>query len=146
MRGTVTMVISSRTPEGRPSRCAVCGSDINIEPSDPADDGPCPVCGHLLWFTGEIRGADQVVRLPGHLLQAESLDAVSGCEDLQPGMRLVLDFSEVECVSSAALGRLISLKRRVGALRGQLVLRAVHPDVLDVLRVTRLDQFFTVEA
>ena len=27
------MVISSRTPEGRPNRCYVCGSDLTIEPS-----------------------------------------------------------------------------------------------------------------
>ena len=27
------MVISSRTPEGRPNHCPVCGSDLKIEPS-----------------------------------------------------------------------------------------------------------------
>lgn|SRR6266545_4184485 len=44
------MVISSRTPEGDPNRCPVCGHHCRVEPSSPARDGPCPSCGHLLWF------------------------------------------------------------------------------------------------
>ena len=44
------MVISSRTPEGVPNRCPVCGNDLRIEPSRPTLDAPCPHCGHLLWF------------------------------------------------------------------------------------------------
>jgi len=44
------MVISSRTPEGVPNHCPVCGNDLRIEPSRPTLDAPCPHCGHLLWF------------------------------------------------------------------------------------------------
>ena len=55
------MVISSRTPEGQPNHCLVCGADLRIEPSDPAGDAPCPRCGLLLWFTP---GAVQVIKPP----------------------------------------------------------------------------------
>ena len=41
-------MIASRTPEGFPSKCPVCGSATEIEFSDPGDDAPCPYCGHLL--------------------------------------------------------------------------------------------------
>jgi len=41
---------SSRTPEGQPKHCPVCGKDLKIEPSHPPGDAPCPHCGHLLWF------------------------------------------------------------------------------------------------
>ena len=41
---------STRTPEGEPNRCPVCGKDLRIEPSRPPGDAPCPHCGHLLWF------------------------------------------------------------------------------------------------
>jgi len=41
---------SSRTPEGLPNRCPICGKEIAIDPSMPAGDAPCPHCGHLLWF------------------------------------------------------------------------------------------------
>ena len=44
------MVISSRTPEGDQNRCPVCGQECRVEPSEPLRDGPCPHCGHLLWF------------------------------------------------------------------------------------------------
>jgi hypothetical protein len=48
--GAEIVVISSRTPEGDPNRCAVCGRDSRPGPSWPSRDGPCPHCGHLLWF------------------------------------------------------------------------------------------------
>ncbi len=58
----VKTVISSRTPEGSPNLCPVCGSRIKIEPSDPAGDAPCPTCGHLLWFTWENSGDAVVIK------------------------------------------------------------------------------------
>lgn len=48
--------ISSRTPEGRPNRCPVCGCELCIEPSQPAGDAPCPQCGVLLWFFDSTDG------------------------------------------------------------------------------------------
>ncbi|PHR97634.1 MAG: hypothetical protein COA78_27315 [Blastopirellula sp.] len=44
------MTISSRTPEGQPNRCPVCGKSVIIEPSALFGDAPCPGCGTLLWF------------------------------------------------------------------------------------------------
>jgi hypothetical protein len=44
-------IISSRTPEGQPACCPVCGHAARIEPSTfPTNDAPCPSCGHLLWM------------------------------------------------------------------------------------------------
>jgi len=45
------MVVSSRTPEGQPNRCPICGAEVRIEPSVVFGDAPCPHCGALLWFT-----------------------------------------------------------------------------------------------
>jgi len=50
------MTISSRTPEGAPNRCPVCGNSIRIEPSIPPGDAPCPNCGSLLWFAKSVLG------------------------------------------------------------------------------------------
>src|SRR5262245_24691474 len=41
---------SSRTPEGEPNHCPVCGQEVRLEPSYPTSDAPCPNCGTLLWF------------------------------------------------------------------------------------------------
>lgn len=48
------MTVSSRTPEGMPSECPLCGAKTNIEFSDPAQDAPCPGCGHLLWASAQL--------------------------------------------------------------------------------------------
>ena len=44
------MIPSSRTPEGQPNRCPICGHEVRIEPSAPPGDATCPFCGSLLWF------------------------------------------------------------------------------------------------
>ncbi len=42
-------MISSRTPEGIPGRCPVCGRRVQVEPSSyPTPDACCPSCGSLL--------------------------------------------------------------------------------------------------
>ena len=46
---------ASRTPEGDPGRCLICGHDNSIEFSDPADDATCPQCGVLLWRSARLR-------------------------------------------------------------------------------------------
>ena len=44
------MIPASRTPEGEPNQCPICGHEVRLEPSRPPGDAPCPHCGHLLWF------------------------------------------------------------------------------------------------
>ncbi|MFL5340777.1 MAG: phosphopantetheine-binding protein [Gemmataceae bacterium] len=41
------MIISSRTPEGSPERCPVCGKLDRLERSDPTGEFICPSCGSL---------------------------------------------------------------------------------------------------
>src|SRR4051794_20061828 len=43
--------ISSRTPEGWPGRCPVCGHSLRVDPSLPTCDAPCPRCGALVWLS-----------------------------------------------------------------------------------------------
>jgi anti-anti-sigma factor len=140
------MTISSRTPEGRSNHCPVCGSDLMIEPSDPAGDAPCPRCEHLLWFVWEDLGDIQVARPTGRRLDAESWNRLIDSVTVNNGVRLVIDFGDVHDMSSAILGKLINLKKQVAAVRGQVRLRSVHPDVLEVFRITHLDQVFEIEA
>ena len=44
------MNISSRTPDGIPNRCPICGAEVKIMPSISTRDAPCPSCGYSLWF------------------------------------------------------------------------------------------------
>jgi anti-anti-sigma factor len=139
------MVISSRTPEGRPNHCPVCGSPLSIEPSDPAGDAPCPRCGHLLWFAWYDLGTTQVVRPTGRRLDPGWLERLGDSLELRPDMRLLIDFSDVQYLASPVLGQLIDLKKRLGACGGRLALRHLHPDLAEVFRITRLDRVFDLE-
>ena len=61
------------------------------------------------------------------------------------GLRLVIDFSEVENISSSIRGKLIKLKKKLTAARGRLRIEYVPPDLLEVFPMTRLDQMLGLE-
>ena len=140
------MGISSRTPEGTPGRCPVCGTHLKIEPSKPAGDAPCPRCGHLLWFTWEDLGDLQVIKPIDGMLEAESLESLLDSVTVRSGGTLTLDLSNVRYVSSNALGKLINLKKKLGGEKAKLRLRSLHPDLQEVFRICRLDHVFDTEA
>jgi anti-sigma B factor antagonist len=58
--------------------------------------------------------------------------------------KLLLNFANVRYLSSAALGKLINLKRKLGAVKGTMKLCCIHPDLLEVFKITRLDQVFQI--
>ncbi len=58
--------------------------------------------------------------------------------------QILLNFGNVQYLSSAALGKLINLKKKVGAVKGKLKLCCIHQDLLEVFRITRLDQVFEI--
>lgn len=138
------MSISSRTPEGLPSRCPICGATPNLEYSDPASDAPCPNCGCLVWNDGEV-----VVRPPGPILTPEALEHVAAAltrwAESERRPRLRLDLQDVAYISSAALGKLLNLHKLLQRRRGRLMFANLHPDLQEVFRITRLDQVLGLE-
>jgi anti-anti-sigma regulatory factor len=139
------MIISSRTPEGLPTRCPVCGLAPQVEPSDPAGAAPCPRCGHLLWFTWEDGGGVQVIKAKGERLDEKALDRLIESVTIRPGMQLMLDFRGVRQLPSAVIGKLISLKKKAVAVGARVGLRGLHPDLQDTFRFARLDLVFDIE-
>ena len=59
--------------------------------------------------------------------------------------RVVLDIGASDYLSSSGVTTLVGLKRRVEAQNGTLVLTHVHAVVLNLLRVMKLTQYFTIE-
>jgi len=59
------------------------------------------------------------------------------------GNRVALDLGRVDFLSSSGVAILVGLKRRVDVKQGKLVIFKVQPVVQDLLRITRLSQFFT---
>jgi anti-sigma B factor antagonist len=58
--------------------------------------------------------------------------------------QILLNFGNVQYLSSAALGKLINLNKKVKSVKGKLKLCCIHPDLLEVFRITRLDQVFEI--
>lgn len=58
---------------------------------------------------------------------------------------LRLDFTGMDYVASAALGKFLSLHRKVKAAGGRLVLCNLDPAIREVLAISRLDHFFEIE-
>jgi anti-sigma B factor antagonist len=59
--------------------------------------------------------------------------------------KFLLNFSNVEYLSSAALGKLIALNKKVKGIGGRLVLCNIHPDIREVFEITRLSTFIPIQ-
>lgn len=134
------MISATTIPDDSASRCPVCGSVVAGEA-----DGACARCGWLSWFTWEDLGDVQVLHPNGDLLHPEPLAAFLLAYTPRPGVRFILDLPEVQYISSAALSKVLGLRKRLLGVNGRIVLRSVHPDLWEVFRVTRLDAYFEVE-
>lgn len=61
-----------------------------------------------------------------------------------PAIKLLLNFSNVEHLSSAALGMLINLKKEVERQKGALKLSDIRPQIYEVFKITRLSKLFDI--
>ena len=59
--------------------------------------------------------------------------------------KLVLNFSNVEFLSSAALGKLITFEKKVKRQGSELILSNISPDIFQVFAITNLDKLFTIK-
>ena len=101
----------------------------------------------------QVNEADgvQVIRFLDHQLfdertVREAADQVLGAlpNDGRP-IRLVLDFTDVNLVSSTLLSKLILLQRRVATSGGKLRLCEMTPMIQQVFRTSNLDRLFTID-
>jgi anti-sigma B factor antagonist len=76
----------------------------------------------------------------------EVADQINEClpNDGSP-IRLVLDFSDVNLVSSTLLSKLILLQRRVDGTRGRMRLCELSPVIQQVFRTSNLDRLFKID-
>ena len=58
--------------------------------------------------------------------------------------KLLLDFSTVDHLSSAALGMLINVNNRVRQKNGQLRLANIKPQIFEVFVITKLNKLFRI--
>ena len=59
--------------------------------------------------------------------------------------KLVLNFANVEFLSSAALGKLISFEKKVRNAKANLVLSNIRPEIYEVFAITKLTKLFEIK-
>ena len=60
--------------------------------------------------------------------------------------KILLNFGNVEYLSSAALGKLIALNKKIKGIGGKLVLCNINDGIREVFEITRLDKFIPIQA
>ena len=58
--------------------------------------------------------------------------------------KILLNFVDVEYLSSAALGKLITMEKKVKATSGKLRLCNIRPEIYEVFAITRLNKLFDI--
>ena len=59
--------------------------------------------------------------------------------------KILLNFINVEYLSSAALGKLITLNNKVKGASGKLILCNISPQIFEVFEITKLNKVFTIK-
>lgn len=59
-------------------------------------------------------------------------------------VNLVIDFTNVHFLSSAVLGLLIRISKRVNENKGRLKLCGIGARIFDIFKITRLDEIFDI--
>ncbi len=60
------------------------------------------------------------------------------------GPDVLLDFSQVEFMSSAMLGLLGQLHRKISSGQGRLKMCGIRPEIFQVFKLTNLDKLFSI--
>ena len=89
-----------------------------------------------------VRFADRKI-LDELIIQELGQELFSLVED-ENCKNLLLNFTNVEFLSSAALGKLISLHKKVERAGGVLKLSNIRPEIYDVFKITRLNEKFDI--
>ena len=58
--------------------------------------------------------------------------------------KILLNFGNVEYLSSAALGKLITLNKKLQSVGGRLILCNIDPQIYEVFEITKLNKLFNI--
>jgi anti-sigma B factor antagonist len=99
----------------------------------------------LLWFDAERRSDEVVIQFREGVRSVEMVHLLKRALAKLGASRIVLDFHGFDHLSSKALGKLINLRKKMESSPVRLSIRNIHPDLLEVFKITRLDQMFPIE-
>jgi len=71
-------------------------------------------------------------------------EEIAGLIDAEESPKILISFDNVDHLSSAALGTLITINNKVRAKSGQLRLANIDPQIYEVFVITRLNKLFEI--
>ena len=93
-------------------------------------------------------GVTRIVFLDKNILEEASIqkigDEISALIDDSPNPKVLINFENVEHLSSAALGTLITVNNKVRQKGGQLRLTNIDPQIYEVFAITKLNKLFQI--
>ncbi len=96
----------------------------------------------------QVAGVTVVHFLDKRILDEPTIQAIAeqlfSLVDDSGKRELLLNFSNVEYLSSAALGKLINLHKKLTGLQGRLAMCHVIPQIYEVFTITKLDRIFKI--
>lgn len=126
-------------------RCCVCGHLLPYHPVF-CDDHECPQCGSTIWCFQRRNGSEPILEvLPGRTPTTEELDRlVRALSQQGPAIRVTIDLSSLDIISSGLVAMLVLLNKRIRVLGGSLRLCDLSPVVWDIFRRFKLDTLFEI--
>jgi anti-sigma B factor antagonist len=98
-----------------------------------------------------VRKDDQVTRIEfidRNILDEANIqaigDEISGIIDSDEAPKLLISFTNVDHLSSAALGTLITINNKIRNRGGQLRLSDIDPQIHEVFVITKLNKLFQI--
>ena len=83
------------------------------------------------------------------ILDEQNIQAIGeqlfGLVDEGQRLKLLLNFSNVEYLSSAALGKLITLNKKLQSAGGKLILCEIDKNIYEVFEITKLNKVFNIQ-
>lgn len=137
-------MICGASPARRPGAGRFCDSpcpvsyEVNPMPVTPRVEVVESEGARVVTFKDRMVFDDRTVREVGEQIGA------SLPNDGSP-LRVVLDFTGVDLISSSLLGKLILLQRRIDTTGGRLRLCELSPTVQGVFRTSNLDRLFAID-
>jgi len=157
--------------EGKKGKCPTCGAAILVTrqaaaPEAPAADAPSPApqaeakpaaapgagqdaADGLKLLMMEKFGDFHIVRFAtSRVLDGSNVEQLGQefnhiINDLY-AIKLIVNFEKVKYMSSAVLGKLITLNKMVGGEKGKLKFCAIHPSVMEIFKIMKLDKLFKI--
>ena len=95
-----------------------------------------------------IKDAHHVSFMDSRILDESSIKAIyTDIAELvatNDKIKLILDFENVDYLSSAVLGKLVALNKEVKTAKGHMVLANIKKPILEVFKITKLDQVLDI--